>query len=133
MGRAPRTKETLPEFQEWCRATRHPLLFRGLTSSQRTPRFWGVTPRNPRVPLTTCQCMEYLWVSHISIPPGRIPFIGIHSYIYILEKYTNLSKQIIRVRVTTLLYTKYHMKNLIFFQKGLSKPQSCFLHTYGPR
>ena len=24
MGRAPRTKETLPNFREWCRATRHP-------------------------------------------------------------------------------------------------------------
>ena len=37
MGRAPRTKETLPHFREWCRATRHPLLFRGLTGCQRTP------------------------------------------------------------------------------------------------
>ena len=37
MGRAPRTKETLPDFREWCRATRHPLLFRGLTGCQRTP------------------------------------------------------------------------------------------------
>ena len=30
LGRAPRTKETLPDFREWCRVTRHPLLFRRL-------------------------------------------------------------------------------------------------------
>ena len=23
LGRAPRTKETLPDFREWCRVTRH--------------------------------------------------------------------------------------------------------------
>ena len=43
LGRAPRTKETLPDFLKWRRVTRHPLVFRGLTSSQRTPGFWGVT------------------------------------------------------------------------------------------
>ena len=35
-GRAPRTKETLPDFLKWRRVTRHPLVFRGLTGSQRT-------------------------------------------------------------------------------------------------
>ena len=39
LGRAPRTKETLPDFMKWHRVTRHPLVFRGLTSSQRTPGF----------------------------------------------------------------------------------------------
>ena len=43
LGRAPRTKETLPNFLKWRRVTRHPLVFRGLTGSQRTPGFWGVT------------------------------------------------------------------------------------------
>ena len=43
LGRAPRTKETLLDFPKWRRVTRHPLVFRGLTSSQRTPEFWGVT------------------------------------------------------------------------------------------
>ena len=42
-GRAPRTKETLPDFLKWRRVTRHPLVFRGLTGSQRTPGFWGFT------------------------------------------------------------------------------------------
>ena len=42
LGRAPRTKETLPDFLKWRRVTRHPLVFRGLTGSQRTPGFWGV-------------------------------------------------------------------------------------------
>ena len=43
LGRAPRTKETLPDFREWCRVTRHPQVFRGLTDCQRTPGFWGIT------------------------------------------------------------------------------------------
>ena len=43
LGRAPRTKETLPDFLKWSRVTRHPLVFRGLTGSQRTPGKWGVT------------------------------------------------------------------------------------------
>ena len=28
---------------EWCRVTRHPQIFRGLTDYQRTPGIWGVT------------------------------------------------------------------------------------------
>ena len=43
LGRAPRTKETLHDFREKCRVTRHSRVFRGLTGSQRTPGFWGVT------------------------------------------------------------------------------------------
>ena len=43
LGRAPRTKETLADFCEWCRVTRHPRVFRGLMGCQRTPLFWGVT------------------------------------------------------------------------------------------
>ena len=43
LGRALRTKETLPDFREWCRVTRYPRVFRGLTGCQWTPRFWGVT------------------------------------------------------------------------------------------
>ena len=43
LGRAPRIKETLPDFREKCRVTRHSLVFRGLTGSQWTPGFWGVT------------------------------------------------------------------------------------------
>ena len=39
LGRAPRTKETLPDFREKCWVTRHSRVFRGLTGSQRTPEF----------------------------------------------------------------------------------------------
>ena len=42
-GGGPRTKKTLPDFLKWRRVTRPPFVFRGLTSSQRTPGFWGVT------------------------------------------------------------------------------------------
>ena len=43
LGRAPCTKKTLPDFLKWRRVTRHPLVFRGLTGSQRNPGFRGVT------------------------------------------------------------------------------------------
>ena len=33
LGRAPRTKETLPDFLKWRRVTRPPLVFRELTGS----------------------------------------------------------------------------------------------------
>ena len=39
LGRAPRTKETLPDFLKWRRVTRPPFVFRELTGSQRTPGF----------------------------------------------------------------------------------------------
>ena len=39
LGRALRTKETLPDFLKWRRVTRHLLVFRRLTGSQRTPEF----------------------------------------------------------------------------------------------
>ena len=39
LGRAPRTKETLLDFLKWHRVIRHPLVFSGLTGSQRTPGF----------------------------------------------------------------------------------------------
>ena len=43
LGRAPRIKETLPDFRKKCRVTQHSRVFHGLTGSQRTHRFWGVT------------------------------------------------------------------------------------------
>ena len=43
LGRAPRIKETMPDFREKCRVTRHSRVFRGLTGSQRTPGIWGIT------------------------------------------------------------------------------------------
>ena len=36
-------KRLCPIFRKWRRVTRPPLVFRGLTGSQRTPGFWGVT------------------------------------------------------------------------------------------
>ena len=43
LGRAPRTKETLPDFREKCRVIVHSRVFRELTGCQRTPWKWGVT------------------------------------------------------------------------------------------
>ena len=58
LDRAPRTKETLPDFHEWCRVTRHPRVFSGLTSCQRTPRDWGVTIQIVEI------CLERMSISY---------------------------------------------------------------------
>ena len=39
LGRAPCSKETLPNFREKFRVTRHSRVFPGLTGNQRTPGF----------------------------------------------------------------------------------------------
>ena len=39
----PVQRRLCPIFLKWRRVTRHPLVFRRLTGSQRTPGFWGVT------------------------------------------------------------------------------------------
>ena len=52
LGRAPRTKETLPDFREKCRVTRHSRVFRGLTGSQRTPGFGASQVSEPGSCLT---------------------------------------------------------------------------------
>ena len=64
LGRAPRTKETLPDFREKCRVTRHSRVFRGLTGSQRTPGFWGVT----------------VWYQSLGIRIPRELGLGIHHH-----------------------------------------------------
>ena len=64
LGRAPITKETLPDFREKCRVTRHSRVFRGLTGSQRTPGFWGVTA----------------WYQSLGIRIPREPGLGIHHH-----------------------------------------------------
>ena len=42
LGRSPCTKETLLDFRESCRVTRHPRVFRRLTGCKRTLWKWGV-------------------------------------------------------------------------------------------
>ena len=39
----PVKRRLCPIFREWCRVTRHPRVFCGLTGCQRTPGIWGVT------------------------------------------------------------------------------------------
>ena len=63
LGRAPRTKETLPDFLKWSRVTRPPLVFRGLTGSQRTPGFWGVTRYDIYVKVGQCSYKSSMPVS----------------------------------------------------------------------
>ena len=48
LGRAPRIKETLPDCLNWRRVTRHPLVFCGLTGSQRTAWYQSLGIRLPR-------------------------------------------------------------------------------------
>ena len=58
IGRAPRTRETLLDFRESGRVTRHSRVFRRLTGSQWTPGFGA---SHSSIPLL-CSC-EYLGYS----------------------------------------------------------------------
>ena len=60
LGKAPRTKETLPDFLKWRRVTRPPLVFRGLTGSQRTPGVWGVTMKVIHTFANSLKVYQYL-------------------------------------------------------------------------
>ena len=73
LGRAPRTKDTLPDFLKWCRVTRHPLVFRGLTGSQRTSGVRGVTlpkfyfPINLLLKIFTNFNLDFIYKSNYEI------------------------------------------------------------------
>ena len=68
LGRAPRTKESLPDFLKWCRVTRHPLVFRKLTGGQRTPGFGA-----SHIQLMCDYCRVNS--SHILLLPGEFLYI----------------------------------------------------------
>ena len=68
LGRAPRTKKTLPDFLEKFRVARHSRVFRGLTGSQQTLGFWVVTsevfgPRRKAVLLREA----YVWTPVLGV------------------------------------------------------------------
>ena len=58
LGRALRTKEILPDFLKWRRVTRHLLVFRGLTGSQRTPGFGASQQSNLHLNLLENQILK---------------------------------------------------------------------------
>ena len=60
LGRALRTKETLPDFLKWHRVTRHLLVFHGLTGSQRTPGF-GASQLGIRAKVYGYLGLEGIW------------------------------------------------------------------------
>ena len=90
LGRAPRTKETLPDFREKCRVARHSRVFRRLTDSQQTPGIWGVIvktvtgsindthiPSPYRLTNTQCKCQ---WETN----PESIPTLITHLEVYVI-------------------------------------------------
>ena len=76
LGRAPRTKETLPDFREKCRVTRHSRVFRGLTGSQRTPGIWGVTITNHCFKSHACLSVAFLRLGKVVPTRRATPHLG---------------------------------------------------------
>ena len=102
LGRAPRTKETLPDFRERCRVARHSRAFRGLTGSQRTPEFWGVT------------LMLIIDLCLFGSPIGVIELILFQKYPYVLQKL------ILVLRILYLYYGVYTcLADLILVSQSL--------------
>ena len=69
LGRVPCTKETLPDFHEWCRVTQHPLVFRGLTGCQRDTPGLGHQRGSGRAPADPF-CFSFLQRSPTSKDSG---------------------------------------------------------------
>ena len=76
LGRAPRTKETLSNFREKCRVTRHSLVFIGLTSSQRTPGFWGVACKYINMHIFTKQSIHTIMSCKFSFHTSKLAHLG---------------------------------------------------------
>ena len=110
MGRAPRTKETLPDFLKWRRVTRHPLGFRGLTGSQRTPGFWGVTEILELVKVVDCYpnvsiAYRILLTMPVTVASAERSF----SKLKLLKSYLRLSMSQERLNDLTILCIEKNM------------------------
>ena len=78
MGRAPCTRETLLDFHESCRVTRHSRVFRGLTGSQRTPGVWSVTSKaSAHSLLSLGTCLSFQVVRVLNFCLTREPYFSI--------------------------------------------------------
>ena len=102
LGRAPHTKETLPDFLKWRRVTRPPLVFRGLTGSQRTPGFWGVTTKALNKGISN-QNQKNLWRGPTATP------ITVHQAPPFLQSNDHESTHIVPITLPTqtLLFVFY--------------------------
>ena len=76
LGRAPRTKETLPDFLKWRQVTRHPLVFRGLTGSQHTPGIGALHLYSCRIHVS----LTHLYILHFLYFPCFMPITYGTSY-----------------------------------------------------
>ena len=65
-GRAPRTRETLPDFREPCRVTRHSRVFRGLTVVNGPPGFEASHMFIPCVLKTHSPCHMHNAMCHMA-------------------------------------------------------------------
>ena len=76
LGRAPRTRETLPDFREPCRVTRHSRVFHGLTGCQRTLGFWGVTAWYQSLGIRIPRELGFGYPSPLGVVRCRVRYVG---------------------------------------------------------
>ena len=100
LGRAPYIKESLPDFLKWCRVTRHPLVFCGLTGSQRTPG-------NGASQLTWQLNLNTISLRHKHSPETLI--IHINQCIHIVLAFTGNARQ-------SILHLKYCFQQKFYFR-----------------
>ena len=110
LGRALRTKETLPNFLKWRRVTRHPLVFHGLTGSQRTPGFGA----SHIYFFTTC-FISY----HISYTFHVILYFTYYSCNCILSSYSS-----VMLLISCHIFYSFHLHIVVifFYVSCLHKP-----------
>ena len=110
LGRAPHTKETLPDFREECRVTRLSRVFRELTGSLRTPGFWGVTLSQS----CTCTCS----MQTISV---------ITKIIYIYKRTTT---KVVSIIIYRHIQSPIYLYMYNFYYKTLEIAEAALVSTY---
>ena len=141
LGRAPRTKETLPDFCEnidpdkwdttmWYRVTRNPHEFRRLTGCQREPRIWGVTDNQQAESRHFLQSCNFdkrhsFLQSRNSIHKSRnIDKPELQHYFFRVATLILQSRDIVKTRkfkVATLVVTLYHHREIDTQSRNISQ------------
>ena len=121
LGRAPRTKETLPDFREKCRVTRHSRVFRGLTGSQRTLGFWGVTTLRDELVgelsetimvLIRSDLLAHLSTQFSGISSCEIPFATMPVFTKIHVMHSHLTSRLPSAYENALCHFQNHLYNM---------------------
>ena len=75
-GRAPYTRETPPDFREYCQVNRYSRVFCGLTGCQQTPGFYGITTWYQSLGIRIPKELRFRYPSPLGVVRCRVKYVG---------------------------------------------------------